>query len=125
MFGLRWRHAFPEVLTLESLDRVLDSTESAPVLIYKHSITCGASALALEQVTRLASSDMSLPIHLVPVQKARAVSDAFAERLNLRHESPQLILVDHRAVRWHASHFDVTANRTREALEALGLATGS
>jgi bacillithiol system protein YtxJ len=125
MFGLRRRHAFPELLTLESLDRILDSTESTPVLIYKHSVTCGASALALEQLTRLASSDVSLPIHLVPVQKARAVSDAIAERLNLRHESPQLILVDRGAVRWHASHFDVTADRTRDALRSLGLVTGS
>jgi thioredoxin 1 len=125
MFGLRRRHVFPELLTLESLDRVLGSTEIAPVLIYKHSITCGASAVALEQVTRLASSDVSPPIHLVPVQKARAVSDALAERLSMRHESPQLILVDRGAVRWHASHFDVTADRTRDALRALGLATES
>jgi bacillithiol system protein YtxJ len=125
MFGLRFRHAFPELLTLEDLDRTLESTETAPLLIYKHSLTCGTSAFALEQLTRLTSSDTSLPIHLVPVQKARAVSDAIADRLDLRHESPQLILVDKGTVRWHASHFRVTADRVRDALQELGLAPQS
>lgn len=122
MFGLRWRHEFPELLSLEDLDRVLESTERAPALIYKHSLTCGTSAYALDQLTRLAA-EVSIPIHLVPVQKARAVSDAIEERLGLRHESPQLILVDKGTVRWHASHFRVTASKAREALRSVGIVT--
>jgi len=120
VFRLRWRHDFPELHSLEDLDRVLESTGQAPALIYKHSLTCGTSAYALDQLTRLAA-EVSIPIHLVPVQTARAVSDAIAERLGVRHESPQLILVDHGAARWHASHFRVTADRAREALRSLGV----
>jgi bacillithiol system protein YtxJ len=118
---MRWRHDFPELLTLDDLDRVMASTETQPVLLYKHSLTCGTSAFALEQLTQLEQSDVPVPIHLVPVQTARAVSDAIAERLTLRHESPQLILVDHGAVSWHTSHLCVNVDKAREALAALGL----
>lgn len=118
MLKLRWRHDFPELLSLEDLDRVIEASEAAPVFLYKHSLTCGSSAYALDQLTRLAS-DVSAPIHLVPVQNARAVSEAIADRFGLRHESPQLLLVEDGAVRWHTSHFGVTADRAREALQAL------
>ena len=119
MFRFRFRHDFPELLTLEELDDVLARAATARVLIYKHSLTCGTSAVALEQLTQLAASEPGTPIYLVPVQKARAVSNAVADRLALRHESPQLILIDHGVVRWHASHFGVTADRARAALAAL------
>lgn len=122
VFRLRFRHDFPELLTLDALDDVLASAATAPVLIYKHSLTCGTSAVALEQLTQLAASAIAAPIHLVPVQKARAVSNAIAERLALRHESPQLILIDRGVVRWHASHFGVTAGKARAALAALDVA---
>jgi len=119
VFRLRFRHDFPELLTLEDLDRVLASTAAAPVLIYKHSLTCGTSAVALEELTQFASSNPGTPIHLVPVQKARRVSDEISDRLGLRHESPQLILVTDNVVRWHASHFRVTAENARAAVAAL------
>lgn len=118
MLRLRWRHDLPELTTLADLERVLESGQSGRVFLYKHSLTCGTSAYALEEMTQLAAAEPDVPLHLVPVQTARAVSDAIANRFGLRHESPQLILVDHGQVRWHASHFGVTAERAREALGA-------
>ena len=51
------------------------------------------------------------------VQTHRPVSDAAAERLGLRHETPQAILVRDGKVIWNASHFRITAAHLNNALK--------
>jgi bacillithiol system protein YtxJ len=66
--------------------------------LYKHSSTCGMSATAMRQVKKaheqLANLDEStdLMIGVVVVQTARAVSNLVAEELEVKHESPQLLI---------------------------------
>lgn len=46
---------------------------------------------------------------LVRVIEERAVSLALAERLGVRHESPQVLLIRDGRVDWHDSHHRITA----------------
>lgn len=125
MFGFRQRHPFPELTTMDALDEAIAASQSGPVLIYKHSLTCGTSAFALEQLKMLAKQEPELRIHYLPVQTAREVSDEIERRFRLRHESPQVILVDRGEVRWHASHWGVTAGKVRKALSTAARSTRS
>lgn len=87
------------------LKSILDKSENRPQLIYKHSNRCSVCFVAkgnLEQV-----SDKLLKyvdMHYLDVVKNRSASDSIASKLNVRHESPQVILVDKGEVIWHASH---------------------
>jgi bacillithiol system protein YtxJ len=109
-----------ELKTLADLDRFLEPS-AAPALIYKHSVTCGTSGMALEEVRDLlAGPPIDAPVGLVVVQSARAVSDAVAARFGVRHESPQILLVQDGRVVWHASHFRVTAQAITAALQRHG-----
>jgi len=94
---------------------VLGQVSAGPVLLFKHSLTCGASAYALEEVTNLAGRS-TLPIAIIPVQTARAVSDEIERRFGVRHESPQVLLVEGGTVKWHTSHSGVTAARILDAV---------
>ena len=55
-----------------------------------------------------------IPVYLIDVIGQRPLSREIAVRLGVQHESPQTILIRGGAVRWHASHYEVTA----EALAA-------
>lgn len=108
-----------ELTALAELDAVLAHSATRPVLLFKHSPTCGTSAQAHEEIESLVEEG-SLPadVYLISVRASRAVSNAVAERFNLRHESPQVLLVRGGALMWHASHFRVTAAGIRAALRA-------
>ncbi len=86
------------------------------MLLYKHSLTCGSSAYAFEEVSTLAERTTT-PIAIVAVQTARPVSDEIARRFGVRHESPQVLLVLGGRVLWHSSHSGVTADRIQHALD--------
>ena len=106
---------------LDDLHRLLAESESRPVLLFKHSYTCGVSMEALEELVahlndRVAKS--FLPHYaMVTVQTHRAVSNAIAQQLGVRHETPQALLVKNGRVVWSASHFRVTAAAVDDAIK--------
>ncbi|MDP1570386.1 MAG: bacillithiol system redox-active protein YtxJ [Vicinamibacterales bacterium] len=108
-----------ELDSLDALDAALAASASRPVVLFKHSRTCGTSAQAYDEVTTLLDDDgLGADVYVVPVQTSRGVSNAIASRFQVRHESPQVFVVHDGHVAWHASHFRVTA-------EAIARAVGS
>jgi bacillithiol system protein YtxJ len=117
----------PDLTPLEHLDelhRLLAESESRPVLLFKHSYTCGASLEALEEIVAHlnergpngAAAPRPPQYAMVTVQTHRAVSNAIAQKLGIRHETPQALLVKDGRVVWSASHFRVTAAAVEDAL---------
>lgn len=103
--------------TLDALDAALTQSAQRPAVIFKHSLTCGTSAMAMEEIQDLVgSANVDADIYLVRVQQAREVSRAIEATLRVRHESPQVLLVLNGRVVWHASHFRVTAAAVLAAL---------
>jgi bacillithiol system protein YtxJ len=105
---------------VDDLHRLLVESESRPVLLFKHSYTCGVSMEALDElVTHLneRAARTFLPHYaMVTVQTHRAVSNAIAQKLGIRHETPQALLVKNGRVVWSASHFRVTAAAVDDAI---------
>jgi len=98
------------------------ASEDQPVLVYKHSSACPVSAKAEKQLQSLAE-DSALPTYRLVVQESRALSDKIAETLGIRHETPQAIVLDDRTPVFDASHFDVTAEAVREAVQSAPSST--
>jgi bacillithiol system protein YtxJ len=98
------------------LDRILAASHAQPVIVFKHSESCGASWMA---ETSLEDGRLPAPVHRLVVQRSRQLSARLAELVGVRHESPQvLILVDGRAA-WHTSHAGVTRDRVADAWQRL------
>ena len=111
---------------LDDLATALERARQAPILLFKHSHTCGLSAQAYAELADLlATGDLPVDVYLVSVRASPDVSSAVAARFGVRHESPQVLLVHGDAVLWHGSHFRVTASQIRAALERVAaIATG-
>ena len=125
MAGLRWEpvgleepcdwftmnNGFIELRDVASLDDFLARANGHPVIIFKHSDSCGISARAYTQM-----SELEGPVGLVTVQTARAVSDEIQRRMGLAHETPQVMIVSDGKVAWTASHGQVKAAAVEAAL---------
>jgi bacillithiol system protein YtxJ len=107
---------------LETLEKALDASHGGPLLIFKHSFTCGVSAEALDELRahldeRAASG--AIRCAMVTVQTHRDVSNAISARLGVRHETPQAILVRGGRAVWTASHFRVNSVELGKALSSV------
>jgi len=103
---------------VESLDAAIAESRERPVLLFKHSRYCGVSCEALDELqlhidTRTPGA---VSYRMITVQTHRPVSDAIAQRLGIRHETPQAILLRGGKAVWNASHFRITANQLDLAL---------
>jgi bacillithiol system protein YtxJ len=106
-----------ELRALDDLDAAIAAAGSRPLLIFKHSLTCGTSAFAFEELERLAATPgLDADLLVVAVQQSRALSNAIAERWRIRHESPQALILVKGEIRWHASHYKLTREVMAEAL---------
>ena len=63
-------------------------------LLFKHSARCGASLRALREVEAYESSAGAVDVYLLDVLADRQLSREVAERIGVRHESPQAILLE-------------------------------
>jgi bacillithiol system protein YtxJ len=120
-------NGFVEIADIASLDRLVSESNGSPIVIFKHSQTCGISARAFVEMQRLAelktnpanTSLASVPIGIITIQSARAVSDEIEVRTGIEHESPQVLIIRDGQVVWSASHGEVKADRIVSALESL------
>ena len=105
---------------MEELDEAVASSSDRPVFIYKHSTVCPVSARAADHYHDFAEGDASSPPPLftqVLVIENRDLSNEIESRLSVRHESPQLLLLRDGKVAWHASHFSISTDNIKSALE--------
>ena len=104
--------------SIDALDRIIATSGEHLVLLFKHSVTCGTSAQAPDElVAHLSEDQHTTQYGIVTVQTHRNVSDAIETHFNVRHETPQVLLIQAGRVMWEASHFGVTADAINNAIE--------
>ena len=100
-----------------ALEAAIAESRERPVLIFKHSRTCGISCEAFDQLhSHLAEDEVEASYKLITVQSHRSLSDEAATLFGVRHETPQVILLRDGAPVWNASHFRITANELKRVL---------
>lgn len=108
---------FQPLTEVSAVDALLSERRQRPIVLFKHSATCGISAHVHHNLVPLVSdAQLSADWYLVSVRVHRDVSDAIADRLKVWHASPQVIVLRNGAVVWHGSHFGVSARSVLRAL---------
>jgi bacillithiol system protein YtxJ len=98
------------------LESAIAESRERPVLLFKHSRYCGVSCEALDELhAHIEAAAGHTSYRIITVQTHRPVSDAAAQRLGVRHETPQALLLRDGKVIWNASHFRITATELDRA----------
>ena len=102
--------------SMEQLDGIEKASENKTIAILKHSTRCGISRMVLRMFESDYDIDENEPIDLyfLDLIAYRDISNEIAERFNVRHESPQLIVIKNREVVHHSSHQAISANKLKE-----------
>ena len=106
-------------LTNESqLSSLIIKSSDKPVLIFKHSTRCGVSRMALKSFEKnydIDSSDVKL--YFLDLLKFRKLSNEISSKLNIIHQSPQVIVIRDKKVVYHDSHYGISVSSIKIVLD--------
>jgi len=88
--------------SIEKLDQLFTSSHRQPVVIFKHSTSCGISVGVYREI-----ETVNADVNVVVVQRSRNISNEISRRTGIRHESPQAIVISNGTPVYHASHWDI------------------
>ncbi len=88
-------------------------------ILFKHSTACPVSFRAFREVQLFAELHSEIPVFLIKVIEQRTWSDRLAEFFNIRHESPQVIVIRRGRAAEHASHGRVTREVIEKAIQQV------
>src|SRR5699024_7314952 len=116
LYGKKKEKEQEKIITWKVLNSTAQVAELAEksqeklIVIFKHSTRCATSRMAL----RAFESGFDFPeekveIYFLDLLSFRAVSDEVANRFQVWHESPQIILLKNKKTVHHSSHHQISA----------------
>ncbi|MGO4108845.1 bacillithiol system redox-active protein YtxJ [Paenibacillus sp. YAF4_2] len=110
---------YREIDSMDSWNEVFEASSERPVVIFKHSTTCPVSANAYREFNEYlnGSPREDADYVLVKVIESRPVSLQIAEDTAVKHESPQIMMIDKKAKVWSASHWSITKEHIAAVLD--------
>ena len=103
-------------LDLTSEDQFLELLGSEKkFLVFKHSTRCSISSMAKNRLENNWGKE-EIPLYYLDLLKYRNVSNLIASKLNIEHQSPQLILIHNGAALYNASHNGIQVEKIKEHL---------
>ena len=107
---IQWKNLDSEF----QLEAIIEESHSSPQVIFKHSTTCPISSMAKRRL----EGDWALDInpYYLDLISYRSISNAIADKLNVRHESPQIILIYNGKAIYNESHLDISVADLHQSL---------
>lgn len=102
----------------EQIEQIKKESEQQPVVIFKHSTSCSISATAKNRLERQwseAGLDNVKPYYL-DLLSYRPVSNQIAATFEVRHESPQLLLIRNGQCTSDWSHMGIRVDEVKKAI---------
>lgn len=106
-----------EILTdVNQLGEIIFNSNEKPAVIFKHSTRCSVSRMALKQFENEFDLQDKVTPYFLDLITYREISNEIANRFNVYHESPQIILIKDGQSVYDASHSDIDAGDLSDKL---------
>lgn len=90
---------------MEQLDDIVEKSKTKTQFLFKHSTRCGISRMVIGQFKReYQLSDSEADLYYLDLLAHRAISNEIAEKFQVMHQSPQLLVIKNGVVVAHESH---------------------
>ena len=103
---------------IDSIDTLEEALNSKQAFIFKNSPLCPISTAAKREFQEFAQkTDNNIELYSVDVISSRNLSQDIERRTGITHQSPQVILIKNGKPAWNASHWNITTNSLKEAVQ--------
>lgn len=90
---------------MEQLDDITEKSKTKTQVIFKHSTRCGISRMVISRFKKdYLFSENDADLYYLDLLAFRPISNEIAERFQVTHQSPQLLVVKNGVVVAHESH---------------------
>ena len=102
---------------INQLDDLIESSVNQKVIIFKHSTRCSISCMVKDRLERNWPKDLEKQdIYYLDLLNFREVSNAIANKLDVEHQSPQVLIIDNKDCIYSASHNFISAETIKNEL---------
>lgn len=101
---------------IDQLDQIVTASIQKPQVIFKHSTTCSISKMALSRFERETAPD-SIDFYYLDLLNYRSISNAIADKFQVHHESPQLLLIQNGECTYDESHYGIMMDELLEQVK--------
>jgi bacillithiol system protein YtxJ len=99
-----------QLQSLEQLNEIIEESKSIPVVVFKHSTRCGISRMVIKQFESNYTIEASqLKLYYLDLLNYRDISNEIGHKLQVMHQSPQLIVIKNTETVAHASHYEINS----------------
>ncbi len=99
-----------ELDNLSGLDSIIEKSKSRKQIIFKHSTRCSISSMVLDRFSRnMEALQREFDINMLDLIAHRDISSAIEERFGVRHESPQVLVIENGSCVYDNSHMGINA----------------
>lgn len=111
-----WQH----LTDLQQLDVLAHRSHERAIAIFKHSTRCSISSIAKARLDDDWNFQaQQLDIFYLDLLNFRHISNEIAQRFDVHHESPQILLIKNGECVYDASHLDISVGELADVLNNL------
>lgn len=100
----------------EEINQKSFETQIKGVLLFKHSTRCSISSMALNRLERGWKFSDEFPVYYLDLLKFPSLSAKISELFDVRHESPQILIIKNGECIYNASHSAIAAADIESAI---------
>lgn len=119
LFSRKQEKSLPwiELKSIEELDQAIKQSVDKPVLFFKHSTRCSISSMALNSFENNWNGTDEVDLYFLDLLSHRDISNAIAEKTNVVHQSPQVIVLKNNEVVYTATHSGINAEQALDSIK--------
>ncbi len=98
-----------ELRELNQIDEIVEGSSKQRILIFKHSTSCSISRTVFDRLERSWQEDEMLTIkpYYLDLLSFRNISNAVAQKFDVEHQSPQVLIIENGKSIYDESHFGI------------------
>lgn len=100
----------------QQLEQIAKSSEDKPNIIFKHSTTCPISSMAKMRLDDHWDLNQDVDLYYLDLLKYRNISNKIAEKFEVVHESPQILVIKKGHCVYDVSHMDINVQEVKDGL---------
>jgi len=104
-----------DIQSEEDLNTILEKSKEKPSIIFKHSTRCGISSHALFRLeSEWNKLNKEINFYYLDLLNYRNISNEIAQKFNVTHQSPQIIIIQNKKVISHFSHQSISIDKIKK-----------